>query len=165
MLPTLIELCVPVTLFYNLVNKNFSYSFELCNCFSDTGSACLSAVINGHVNCLRYARKQNCPWSKETFYIVIEYGHVDSLQFLFENKCPFQHGIAHKIAVEINSSCLDFIHRNLGCYSNVRAVIKSNHMPCITHWKTYNVQYLCKEAIRKSDTEYFQDLLNAFQFP
>lgn len=44
---------------------------------------------NGHLECLKYAHENGCPWSYETTKYAAENGHLDCLIYALENKCPW----------------------------------------------------------------------------
>ena len=49
---------------------------------------CASAAVNGHLDCLRYARKNGCPWDEKTCDNAAKYGQLECLKYACARKCP-----------------------------------------------------------------------------
>eukprot|EP00981_Chlorochromonas_danica_P007393 scaffold1709_cov158-Ochromonas_danica.AAC.3 len=49
--------------------------------------ACIYAARAGHLNCLRYAFEQGCPWDGKTGCNAAENGHLNCLPFAFAHGC------------------------------------------------------------------------------
>ena len=50
---------------------------------------CALAAANGNLNCLKYAHENGCPWHQWTCRFAAEYGHLDCLKYAYENGCPW----------------------------------------------------------------------------
>ena len=46
------------------------------------------AAKNGHLECLKYAHENGCPWDGETCSEAAENGHLECLKYARENGCP-----------------------------------------------------------------------------
>lgn len=83
MVPTLLELCMPVTVFHRSkeIEHSLSYSFEFCDCLTNKNNVCYKAAKSGHVSCLTYARTINCAWNEDVFIIAIIHGQLNFWSF------------------------------------------------------------------------------------
>ena len=50
---------------------------------------CASAAGNGHLDCLKYAHENGCPWDENTCAKAAINGHLDCLKYAHENGCPW----------------------------------------------------------------------------
>lgn len=50
--------------------------------------ACVEAVICGHLECLRYAHENRCPWNEWTCISAAMHGHLECLRYARDNGCP-----------------------------------------------------------------------------
>ena len=50
---------------------------------------CSYAAKNGHLDCLKYAHENGCPWDEDTCTNAAENGHLDCLIYAHENGCPW----------------------------------------------------------------------------
>ena len=54
---------------------------------------CSSAALNGHLELLKWARANQCPWNKDTRTNAAENGHPGELLiWARENSCPWNEG-------------------------------------------------------------------------
>ena len=44
--------------------------------------------MNGHLEVLKWARENGCPWDEWTFRHTMKNGHLDVITWLGENGCP-----------------------------------------------------------------------------
>jgi hypothetical protein len=49
---------------------------------------CDYAAEGGHLEVLKWARDNGCPWGSDTCLYAAENGHLDILQYLWANGCP-----------------------------------------------------------------------------
>ena len=49
---------------------------------------CSNAAFYGHINCLKYAHENGCPWNKEIYSYAAQNGHLDYLKYARDNGCP-----------------------------------------------------------------------------
>ena len=49
---------------------------------------CCSAASGGHLEILKLARENDCPWYSDTCVQAAKGGHIDVLKWAFENGCP-----------------------------------------------------------------------------
>lgn len=52
-----------------------------------TVSTTVWAAMNGHLDCLKYAHENGCPWDSQTTALAAEYGHLDCLEYARKNGC------------------------------------------------------------------------------
>ena len=45
--------------------------------------------LNGHLECLKYAREHGCPWDEETCRLAALNGQLECLKYAHENGCPW----------------------------------------------------------------------------
>ena len=50
---------------------------------------CLGAAVGGHIECLKYAHENECPWDEKTCCGAAETGHLECLKYAHENGCPW----------------------------------------------------------------------------
>ena len=48
----------------------------------------MNAAENGHLECLKYAHENGCPWDEETCEEAAKYGHLECLKYACARKCP-----------------------------------------------------------------------------
>ena len=60
------------------------------------------AAVSGHLDCLKYAHKNGCPWDEWTPSRAALNGHIHCLVYAFENGCPYNIEKEEKILKEIN---------------------------------------------------------------
>ena len=71
------------------------------------------AASYGHLDCLKYAHENGCPWDKETCINAVEYDIVDCLTYAHKNGCVWDAEKIYEYAVETHSfNCLKYIHDN-----------------------------------------------------
>ena len=47
------------------------------------------AAKYGHLECLKYAHENGCPWDEVTCSEAAENGHLECLKYAHENGCPW----------------------------------------------------------------------------
>ena len=56
--------------------------------------------IKWHLDCLKYAHENGCPWNENTCAKAATNGHLDCLKYAHENGCPWDrntcYGAAYK---------------------------------------------------------------------
>ena len=52
-------------------------------------ATCASAARGGHLECLRYAHENGCPWDGATCASAARGGHLECLRYAHENGCPW----------------------------------------------------------------------------
>ena len=87
-------------------NKDWKF---LCNC----NSIISNAVINGHLDCLKYAHENGCEWDSKTCYGAAQYGHLDCLKYAHENGCEWNVEICWIAAGKGHLDCLKYAHEKL----------------------------------------------------
>ena len=59
-----------------------------CDAWGLTEGAARFAARNGHLECLKYLLKNDCPWNEYTTWSAENSGHLECLKYLLENNCP-----------------------------------------------------------------------------
>jgi len=77
-------------------------------------NTCWRAAENGHLDCLKYARENGCPWDKRTCWFAAEYGHLECLKYAHENGCRWDEYTCSEAAKNGHLDCLKYLHEN-GC--------------------------------------------------
>ena len=72
------------------------------------------AAKSGHIECLQYLHENDCPWDKEACARAAEYGHLECLQYLHENGCPWDTEVCDRAAENGQLWCLEYLYKN-GC--------------------------------------------------
>jgi hypothetical protein len=49
------------------------------------------AAKSGHLDCLKYAHENGCPWDADTCYYAESYRQEHCLMYALENGCPYNH--------------------------------------------------------------------------
>ena len=62
-------------------------------------TVCDIAVINGHLDCIKYAHEHGCPFSRNIVSYAAMYGHLDCLQYVWE------HGGTHTNSHQLIMHC------------------------------------------------------------
>ena len=83
--------------------KNFKFNISIIDC--------KWAVKNGHLNCLKYAHENGCPWDKETCYWAAKYGRLNTLKYAYENGCPYD--INDVLDICNDSICKEYIEKKM----------------------------------------------------
>ena len=47
------------------------------------------AAMDGHLDCLKYAHENGCPWDENTARYAALGGNLDCLKYVYENGCPW----------------------------------------------------------------------------
>jgi hypothetical protein len=74
----------------------------------------LFASINGHLDCIKYAHKNGCPWSLYTTSNAAYYGHLNCIKYAHENGCLWHKDTTSNAARNGHLDCLKYSHEN-GC--------------------------------------------------
>jgi hypothetical protein len=59
-----------------------------CDCDWDE-STCSNAALNGHLEVIKWCRKNRCPWDVYTCANAAQNGHLDILKWCRKNRCPW----------------------------------------------------------------------------
>ena len=90
-------------------------------------------ALNGHLDCLKYAHEQGCPWDCVTTINAAENGHLDCLMYAHEQGCPWDVDATANAAEKGHLDCLKYLHEN-GCpwdiWTSAYAASKG-HLDCL----------------------------------
>ncbi len=95
----------------------------------------LYAAENGHLDCLKYAHDNGCPWNIHTTLFAAKNNHLDCLKYAHENGCPWYIGSTSVSAENGHLDCLKYSHEN-GCPWNQRATLnaaKNGYLECLKY--------------------------------
>ncbi|XP_025194308.1 uncharacterized protein LOC112593929 [Melanaphis sacchari] len=81
---------------------------------TDVDIVCQTAVENGHLKCLRYARETGCPWNERVCELSAYIGYLDCLRYAHENGCPWDKKTCERAALGGSLDCLRYAREN-GC--------------------------------------------------
>src|SRR5690606_2355299 len=74
--------------------------------------ACASAAENGHLEMLQYLHENGCPWDREAFSNAVKNGHLQVVQYLHENGCPWDDKVSDFAVEEGHLQVLQYLHDN-----------------------------------------------------
>ena len=75
---------------------------------------CSNAAKNGHIECLKYAHENRCPWDEQTCWEAAESGSLECLKYSHENGCPWDEMTCSNAAKKGHVECLRYACEN-GC--------------------------------------------------
>ena len=116
---------------------------------------CLRAAERGHLECLKYAHENGCPWDSRVFTVAAFEGHLDCLRYLDKNGCPWDQNTCAGAAKGGHLDCLKYLHEN-GCPWNTRACFAAagvGSLDCLKYlhengcpWNTKTCDVAAKES-------------------
>ena len=62
---------------------------------------CAKAAKNGHINCLKLLREQEMHWDEQTFECALQYNQVECLEYAYKYGCPYSKEILPIIVTKI----------------------------------------------------------------
>ena len=80
----------------------------------DEAVGCEAAALGGHLEILRWARANDCPWNERTSWSAAGGGHLKVLKWLRENGCPWDEQIGWLAAQNGHMDVLRWAH-DTGC--------------------------------------------------
>ena len=95
----------------------------------------LSAAIDGHLGCMKYAHENGCNWYIYTSPYAAIHGHLDCLKYAIENGCPHHILTAKGAARHGHLDCLKYAHEN-GCPLDktlISLLTRYGHLDCIKY--------------------------------
>ena len=75
---------------------------------------CLCAAAGGHLDVLQHLHENGCPWDSETCHAAAAWGHLDMLKYAHENGCPWDGAACDEAAKHGDLDMLKYLHEN-GC--------------------------------------------------
>jgi len=93
------------------------------------------AAKNNHLNCLKYAHENGCPWDENTCKVAAKYGHLDCLKYLHENGCPWNKYACASAAEDGHLDCLKYLHENDCPWDKMTCQLaaKNDHLDCLRY--------------------------------
>ena len=106
------------------------------SCYHDEDhSGCIEAAYSGHLDCLKYAHENGCPWDEWTCIYAAMNGHLDCLKYAHENGCPWTKDACHDTASNGHLDCLKYAHEN-GCPWDDETYVyaaENDHLDCLKY--------------------------------
>ena len=97
---------------YKYFRKNIKYidfnKFDIIN----NNNTCYYATQNGHLECLKYAHENGCPWDKSICLEASRYGHLECLKYAHENGCPWNEFTCSNASRNGHLECLKYAYNN-----------------------------------------------------
>ena len=93
------------------------------------------AAQNGHLQCLQYLREQGCPWDEYIPAIAARNGHLHCLRYLREQGCPWNEYAPDWAVRNGHLHCLRYL-REQGCPWNSQAptnAAQNGHLQCLQY--------------------------------
>ena len=90
-------------------------------------------VKYGHLDCLKWARENGCPWDRSTCECAALHGHLDCLKWLRKNKCPSDAWTCAYAALNGHLKCLKWL-RTDGCPWDKQTcsyAVANGHLDCL----------------------------------
>jgi hypothetical protein len=82
--------------------------------FYEQNNSALSAAVNGHLDCLRYAHENGCQWHISTTGYAASKGFIDCLKYAHQNGAQLNVFTTVGAAANGHLDCLSYAHKN-GC--------------------------------------------------
>ena len=115
-----------------------------------------SAASNGHLECLKYAHENGCPWNElsDLFYAAAANGHLECLKYLHEKGCPWDEWTCSEAARNGHLECLEILRtktemsrKRMGVQDTCSNAAKNGHLECLKYlhengcpWDKYTCQ-------------------------
>ena len=114
-----------------------------------------TASYVGHLECLKYARENGCPWQPETTSAAAAYGHLKCLKYAHEHGCPWHPDTTRYAACYGHLECLKYAHEN-GCpwHPHTTRAAAVNALECLKY-----IYEHCGDIVTWEDS----DLENKFE--
>ena len=109
---------------------------------------CASAAGGGHLECLRYAHENGCPWGGATCASAAGGGHLECLRYAHENGCPWGGATCASAARGGHLECLRYAHEN-GCPwdgATCASAARGGHLECLRYAHEKDARGTCTPA-------------------
>jgi len=102
----------------------------------------LSAAMHGHLERLKFAHENGCPWDEDTCEIAAENGHIECLKYAHENGCPYPNELLSVVVKQI-------------LFPKWRMAVKARvSRPYAYHWMEDTARTLCAEGGKGRKCDY-----------
>ena len=118
-----------------------------------------NAAMNGHLDCLKYAHENGCPWSENTCYSAARYGHLDCLKYAHKNGCSWTKETCIAATENNHVDCLKYafengIHSSFNYFQDLSNILsdiaaRKGSLECLIyiHEKTESIKWsICSLA-------------------
>lgn len=100
--------------------------------------ACICAAGNGHLDILQWLRENGCPWDDRTCIYAASGGHLEALRWAMENGCPVNDWVCAAAAEKGHLDVLMWIYENGGAY---RYPDRGVHPDCLEFWEDHAIPH------------------------
>jgi len=125
---------------------------QICSCIHLLDkNTCKYAAYYGHLECLKYAHENGCPWDKYTCEYAAYNGHLECLKYAHENGCPWGADTCINAVTNGHLECLKYAHEN-GCSwdeSICEKAAEYGHLECLKYALEHNCPYTKNDEIIK----------------
>ena len=130
----------------SIVNYNWAAANGHLNClkyahknqhrYICSDRVCSLAAKYGNLNCLKYLHENGYPWDKWTCHGAAHNGHLNCLKYAHENGCPWDEETCRLAALNGHLNILKYLHEN-GCPYNIKnlLLLEYNNIICIEYIK------------------------------
>ena len=104
-----------------------------------TASDCAEAASHGHLECLKYARENGCPWDQWTCYHAASNGHLECLKYAHEHGCPWNEETCKNAAEKGHLECLKYAREHRCPWDKdecIDAALAYGNTACLTYMRT-----------------------------
>ena len=114
-------------------------------------STCWNAAGNGHLDCLRYARENGCSWDEGTCSYAALNGHLDCLKYARENGCPWDEDTCENAAKNGHLECLKYARENRCPWDVWTCTLAAlnGHLDCLEYLRSYKCD-MCHACVRNT---------------
>ena len=131
--------------FYILILK--SDDKKLCEKYwhiFDIKNICSESAKYGALNCLKYAKENNCPWDKYTCSNAASNGHLECLIYAKENNCPWDTFTCSSAAENGHLNCLTYAKENNCPWDEYTCSFATlyGHLDCLKYAKENNLSLI-----------------------
>jgi hypothetical protein len=122
----------------NIINMTASMIALINNTCINADAKCIDcsmAAKKGHLECLKYAHENGCPWNSDTCSNAAQKGHIECLKYAHENGCKLRSGICSSAAENGHLECLKYVHEN-GCEwssDTCRDIAENGQIECLKY--------------------------------
>jgi hypothetical protein len=100
------------------------------------------AAGGGHLECLKYAHENGCPWDEDTCSMAAGGGNFECLKYAHENGCPWDETDIPDRASSGNSiDCVIYVHENGGGICDMLCSVVEDNVSILGYGKKNGCQW------------------------